>query len=146
MDISHTVHISATPEKLWHTLTVFDEMQKWTSSLISEEVISSGDPGPGFISKMTILEGGKAVIYDSEIVTYEPTTRLGIILRGGSLGNGPMSVDYTLTPTDDSTRVDYRTQWQPQGILLKLMSPMITKMSRKNVQAQMANLKIVAER
>lgn len=146
MDISHSVHISASPQKLWHALTVFEEMQKWTSSLISEEVISTGEPGPGFISKMTILEGGKQVIYDSEIVTFAPTTRLGIILRGGSLGNGPMSVDYTLTPTGDGTQVDYRTQWQPQGILLKLMAPMITKMSRKNVQAQMANLKTFAER
>lgn len=146
MKIIQTIDIALSPKKLWPLLTLFEEIQKWTPSLIEEEILSTGTPGPGFQTKLKILEGGQFSYYDSEILTYAPHQDLSIQLSGGNLGKNPMIVTYQMTATDFGTRLTYTSTWQPAGIGLKLLSPIITKVSKKNAAQQMANLKTVAER
>ncbi|MCP5098273.1 MAG: hypothetical protein GY943_22210, partial [Chloroflexi bacterium] len=113
--------------------------------VVSDDPVSDGQPRAGFISKTKIKEGSKIVEYESEIATYQPTSHLGLILRGGSLGKGPMHVDYRLSAEGDGTVLNFESRWKPHGILLKLMTPLLTKMSRKNIDADMHRLKAFAE-
>jgi hypothetical protein len=120
-------------------------MKKWNPTIVSEEATSSGEPGVGFKSKVMIKEGSNINEYDSEISSYLPGQQLGIILRGASLGKGPMKVDYYLLEEKGETVLRYESRWEPHGIMLKLMSPIITIMARKNVDDVMGRLKKLAE-
>ena len=94
---------------------------------------------------MKIKEGSKIVEYESELAASQPTEHLGIILRGGNLGDGPMHVDYFLSPSETGTIVTYKARWEPHGLMLKLMTPLLTKMSQRNASDAMNQLKSLAE-
>ena len=145
MHITKTVQIAAPPELIWELLTDIEQMKQWTPSLVSDEPLSDGPAQVGHISKMKIKEGDKVVDYESEIASYEPTSHLGIVLRGGSLGKGPMFVDYHMSKNDAGITMHYESKWQPHGIALKLMSPIITKMAQRNATNAMNQLKTYAE-
>lgn len=146
MHIIRTVNIDAPSELIWELLTDVEQIKRWTPSLISDEPLTDGPTQVGQISKMKIKEGSKVVAYESEIASYQPTTHLGIILRGGSLGTGPMHVDYQITPKADGIVMTYTSRWEAHGLMLKLMSPIITKMANNNVTETMNQLKSLAEK
>ena len=145
MHITHEYTLNVSQDRLWELLTEFDEMQKWSSSVLSDTPITDGEPRPGFKTKMLISEGKSEVEYESELLAYDPKTHLVLQLRGGNLGKGPMTLTYDLIPEGDQTRLRYQTDWPPVGVMMKLMHPLITKMSRKNVAEQMERLRKVAE-
>ncbi len=145
MHITHEEVYAVSQDRLWELLTEFEELQKWSSSVLSDTPITDGEPGPGFRTKMVIQEGKSQVEYESEILEYDPKSHLVLQLRGGNLGKGPMTLTYDLIPEGNATRLRYQTEWPPVGIMMKLMHPIITKMSRKNVAEQMESLRRVAE-
>lgn len=145
MKIQKTTRIETSPEHLWQFLTDPEKVRSWTPSVVSDEPISSGPPEVGFKSLMKIKEGSKIVEYDSEITIYAPERQLGLVLRGGNLGKGPMDVMYTLEPEPHGTSLTYEARWQPHGLMLKLMSPIITRIAQNNVIEQMGLLKSLAE-
>ena len=145
MFISETVHINASPERLWELMTEVEQIKRWTPSLVSEDPLSPDPAKVGALSIMKIKEGSKIVEYESELAAFQPTNHLGIILRGGNLGDGPMHVDYFMSPGENCTIVTYEARWEPHGLMLKLMTPLLTKMSQRNAREAMHQLKIVAE-
>ena len=145
MDIVHNQTLNVSQDRLWTLLTELEELQKWSPSIISDTPISDGEPGPGFKTKMLIREGKSEVKYESELLEYTPQSRIVMQLRGGNLGKGPMTLTYDLTPDGDQTHLRYRSEWPPVGIMMKLMHPLIVKMSRRNVTEQMDSLRKVAE-
>ena len=145
MYILKKTHIKTSPEQLWDLLTETEKMKRWNPTIISEEPLSSGEPGVGFKSIVRIKEGSSINEYENEISSYDPVNHLGIMLRGGNLGQGPMNVDYHLIELTDGTELTYESRWEPYGIMLKLMSPLITMMARRNVEDVMGRLKKLAE-
>jgi carbon monoxide dehydrogenase subunit G len=145
MNIRKSIQIDATLEQLWELLINPERVKRWSPSVISDEPISSGPVRAGFRSKMKIDEGSKIVEYDSEITTYEPMSHLGLELKGGSLGRGPMYIDYMLKSETAGTILTYESRWQAHGFMLKLMSPLLYVLSQRNISAQMARLKNIAE-
>ena len=145
MIITKTVQINVTSELLWEVLTGEEHIKQWMSSLISDEPVEPGPTKVGYLSKMKIKEGSNIVEYDSEITTYEPTKHLGMMLKGGNLGKGPMSIDYRLEAEETGTILNYEARWEPRGFALKLMSPIITMMSRKNAEEELKQIKDYAE-
>lgn len=145
MDLNQTIVINAPTTVVWTLLTDFDQMRRWMPDVVSCEVRSPGPLRAGLVSDMKITEGKKVVDYVSEIVTHEPQTRLTVRLSGGSLGKGPMDIDYRIVSDENSTTVHINTTWKPHGIVLSLMSPLINVLGKRNTATVMTRLKDLAE-
>ena len=66
-------------------------------------------------------------------------------MRGGNLGASPMLVRYALSPAGRGTELRYQATWQPQGLMLRLMSPLIDIVARKSCRRSLARLEELAE-
>ncbi|WP_417310778.1 SRPBCC family protein [Devosia sp.] len=136
MDITSEADFDITPAELWAWLTEFERFKLWNDNIVSDEPVSDGPVGPGYVSDMTMRDGGKVNVYRSELIDYDVNERLTMVLSGGNLGETPMTISYRITPTATGSHLVYRTHWQPRGLLMTLMAPLIAIMSRRNVRAQ----------
>jgi len=56
-----------------------------------------------------------------------------------------MSIDYRLAPEGTGTVLNYEARWEAHGFMLKLMSPIITVMARRNTVEAMSRIKDLVE-
>ena len=136
MDITSEADFDVTPTELWAWLTEFEKFKLWNENIVSDEPVSDGPVGPGYVSDMTMRDGNKVNVYRSELIDYDVNERLTMVLSGGNLGETPMTISYRISPTATGSHLVYRTEWQPKGLLMTLMAPLIAVMSRRNVRAQ----------
>ena len=145
MRIEHSIETRTTPESLWTLLTEPEQIKRWIPELISDEPTNPGQEGVGTKTRMRLKEGSKIVEYGSEITAFTPQEHLGLRLTGGNLGASPMDVDYRLSPVERGTAVHYTSTWQPRGIFLRLLSPLLTAMSKRNIRSQFQRLRELAD-
>jgi len=141
MEIEKMVQIKCKENELWQWLTEFDKIQKWNKSIQQEVLISKGEIKKGFLSKILIKEGKKDIWYESEILEYQPLKYLKISLKGGNLGKSPMIIEYRISLHNSKLILLYKTKWKAVGFLLQLFSPLIKKMSIKNIETTLSELK-----
>lgn len=141
MNISRSVKIDCTKEKLWSWLTAFEKLKKWNKTILREEHLSSGEAKEGFLSKVLIREGKKEIWYNSEIMKYEAGKHLSIALSGGTLGKYPMTVDYDIIEVGHQSELTLNSHWKPSGFFLKLFYPLIKIKAAKNTEEVLFALK-----
>lgn len=146
MNLTKEVEIRADLNSVWEAITDIDSMKEWNPSVVSDvpvdEMVS---PGTGFKSTLTLIENGKTNTYDSEITAYGVGERVDLILKGGNLGDGPMEISHRLNSKGDITVLTQTVSWEPAGLMLKLLSPLITRMSAKKVEQDLLAIKDYAE-
>ena len=147
MLIERVTTIDAAPAAVWDLLIDPERVQEWMPGVVSYETDPPGQgPGVGTTSIMKAKEGSKVVEYMTEILTWEPTDRLVVDIRGGSLGPNPMQVTYELAPAGSKTTLTYRGEWQAGGLMMRLMVPLIRWMAGRNASQAMARLGTVVSR
>ncbi|MDH3732690.1 MAG: SRPBCC family protein [Gemmatimonadota bacterium] len=145
MKITRSVTIDTTRERLWFFLTDQEAIKRWNTDIISDEVLTEGPLGVGTRSRIMIREGSREVEYANEIIEYDEPDRLSIRLTGGSLGDGPMTIHYVVSGSNGALDVRFDSDWEAHGVVLKLLSPLLTLMGRRNARRVMSRLKEVAE-
>ena len=145
MDIERTIEIAVSPATLWPLLTESEQMKRWMPELVSSEPVTPGSPRVGSITHVVIKEGAREVEYTSEVIALDPQAHLEIELKGASLGASPMRVEYRLAAAGASTSLWCNARWQPRGLMLRLMSPLINVMGRRNNRLALQRLKALAE-
>ncbi len=145
MKLTHTVAIDSSQETLWPLLTESEEIQRWNRDIVSDEPLTPGPPQVGARARLKIREGSRVADYESEITAIEPQRLLELELRGGSLGANPMYLSYCLTPAGRKTTLYYTVNWKPKGLMLRLMTPLLRVLSRRNIRVAMTRLKELAE-
>lgn len=147
MDLSKKIEIHADSSRVWKTITDIDSIKTWNPCVVSDVPInSSATPGEGFKSRLTLIEHGKSNTYDREITGYEVGQRLDLVLKGGNLGNSPMSISHVLNPRGNLTELTQIVRWRPSSFFLKLLSPIITKVSAKKVEQDLFAIKAFSEK
>jgi len=141
MKITKTILIDCNRNVLWSWLTEFEKLQKWNSTIVKEEAISTGEPQKGHKSKVLIREGKREIWYDNEIIEYQPGNLLRIALSGGTLGKHPMLVNYQINEIEDQIELTLNSYWKPSGILLHLLYPFIKIKATKNTVEVLQSLK-----
>jgi carbon monoxide dehydrogenase subunit G len=144
MHIEGSIEIEASPAVLWPLLTEGEQIMRWTPEIVSEDS-PPGPPRVGAISRVGIKEGSRVVEYTTEVGALEPQAYLEIELKGGGLGAGPMRVGYRLSPANGRTTLNYSSDRQAHGLMLKLMLPLIIFMSRRKSRGSLQRLKALAE-
>ncbi len=145
MNFDHRVDIETTAEELWPLLADDQHVMSWSPDIVNVEPMTSGPPAVGTRSAVQIREGSRVVDYNSEILAFQPGNCLRIQLTGGSLGASPMVVTYSITPRQNSVELTYSARWRAVGLMLRLLSPVITIMAKRNARAAMDRLKKLAE-
>ncbi len=145
MNTETSLLLRTTPEKLWPLLVEPDNIRRWNPDVVNHKPLTSGPPAVGSKSAVQIREGSRLVEYVSEVITFEPGELLVIQMTGGSLGAGPMTVSYSITPGDECLTLRVTGQWKPVGLLLRLLAPLFGVLARRNSKAAMERLKGIAE-
>ena len=101
--------------------------------------------GIGFKSKMLLKENGKETEYALEMMDYKVNKRLAFTLEGENLGNNPMNISHALKNDSASTVLTQTVLWKPSGVLLWLMSPIISRVSMKRVRRDLEEIMKLAE-
>ena len=145
MNIERTILIERSPADLWPWLIETERVQRWNPSIISDEPTTPGPAGVGTRTRMKLREGSRVTEYTTELTAYEPDRRVALEMRGGNLGARPMVVRYALSPLSGGTELRYQARWRPREVVLRLMSPLIGIVARKQCRRSLARLKELAE-
>lgn len=145
MRIERKVKLAASQERVWHLLTDEESLKAWNPDIVEIRPLSPKESPPlpevGERSIMIIKEGSGTAEYESEIIESIPNRKLSISLHGGSLGVNPMIVNYELETHDGATGLTYSSKWQPSGFFLRVLTPLISIMARKNIDLSMERLR-----
>ena len=145
MNIKRRIEIGKTPADLWPWLTETERIQRWNTDVVSDEPTTPGPAAVGMRTHMKVREGSRVVDYETVLTVYDPEKAVALEMRGGSLGANPMLVSYLLRPVGQGSELIFTSAWQPQGILLRLMSPLIGVMARSKIRGTLSRLKQLAE-
>lgn len=144
MKLHHTQRIAAPPERVFAFLDDDDKLPLWMEGL-EETVYPDGrdaaDP-VGARFRQRLSEGGRAVVYEGEIVAHERPHRLAVHLHVPGFA---VTADYRLRPDGAGTRLDYRAEVRFGRVLPRLMAPLHRGAMRRIVARQMDSLRAAVE-
>ncbi len=101
------------------------------------ELVTPGPIGAGTRFRAETAMLGRAMSMDIEFITYERPRRLGSVTRMSTMNiHGAL----TFSPVPGGTRMRWSWDLRPRGVL-KLLTPLIAGMGRRQEQAIWAGLK-----
>ncbi len=141
MEIKKSAQLNCSAEELWSWLNNFEKVKQWNKSILDEKHLSEGTVRKGFLTKVLIDEETSKTWYNSEIIVYEPSSKLSFLLSGGNVGKNAMRVEYSLREMDGQTILSYKCTWHPKKLALKILAPVIKKVATKNIENALSTLK-----
>jgi uncharacterized protein YndB with AHSA1/START domain len=141
-DVSVTIQRPA--EDVFAVLTDPTMAPRWADSSIKGELLTAGPPGVG-TRRRAVVRGlfGRTMESVMEVTELEPNRALALRLISASWG-GTGRTKYVLTPVDGGTRVDWRWEMEPGGVLKPFARPFMA-MFQRAFQRDVDNLKAMME-
>jgi len=117
---------------------------RWAANAIKGELLTPGPPGVGS-RRRAVVKGlfGRTMESVMEVTELEPGRLLALQLVSASWG-GTGRTKYTLTPVAGGTRVDWRWEMEPGGVLKPFGRPLMAVFQRA-FQRDVDNLKAMME-
>jgi uncharacterized protein YndB with AHSA1/START domain len=139
-----SVTIQRPVEDVFRVLTDPTMAPRWAPSSIKGELLTPGPPGVG-TRRRAVVKGlfGRTMESVMEVTELEPDRALALRLISASWG-GTGRTKYVLTPVDGGTRVDWRWEMEPGGILKPFARPFMAVFQR-TFQRDVDNLKSMME-
>ncbi|MEX0750485.1 MAG: SRPBCC family protein [Dehalococcoidia bacterium] len=131
MKLERTVHIAAPPERICHVMTDVERWPEWTSSVKAVRRIDDGPLRIGSSAEIELRGTPNAtwVVKSFEAGrSFWPESQVTPSVAGG----------HVIEPAGDGA--DVRLTIQPRGLIATLLSPLIVRMSRANVEAEAEGL------
>jgi uncharacterized protein YndB with AHSA1/START domain len=139
-----TVTIARPVEDVFAVLTDPTLSPRWAANAIKGELLTPGPPRVGS-RRRAVVKGffGGTLESVMEVTELEPNRALALRLISASWG-GTGRTKYTLTPVDGGTRVDWRWEMEPGGVLRPFSRPFMAFFQRA-FQRDVNNLKAMME-
>jgi uncharacterized protein YndB with AHSA1/START domain len=117
---------------------------RWAANAIKGELLTPGPPGVGS-RRRAVVKGFLGGTMESvmEVTELDPNRMLALRLVSASWG-GSGRTRYTLTPVAGGTRVDWRWEMEPGGVLKPFGRPLMAVFQRL-FQRDVDNLKAMME-
>jgi uncharacterized protein YndB with AHSA1/START domain len=135
--IEKSITIDAPVQRVWdYVEDPLHLLEIWPSMLEVKDVETLPEGGHRYhwLYKMA----GMQFEGDSETIELEPERHF--VQR--NTGQIPSTFDWTFTPTNGSTKIDLRTEYEiPQSLLGKLAEPFVLKLNEREADTFLANLK-----
>jgi uncharacterized protein YndB with AHSA1/START domain len=139
-----SVTIQRPVEDVFAVLTDPTLAPRWALNSIKGELLTPGPPGVG-TRRRAVVKGlfDRTMESVMEVTELEPDRALGLRLVSASWG-GTGRTRYVLTPVDGGTRVDWRWEMEPGGVLKPFARPFMALFQR-TFQRDVDNLKAMME-
>lgn len=139
-----SVTIARPVEDVFAVLTDPTLAPRWAANAIKGELLTPGPPGVGS-RRRAVVKGlfGRTMESVMEVTELEPNRMLALRLISASWG-GSGRTKYTLTPVAGGTRVDWRWEMEPGGVIKPFGRPLMAIFQR-GFQRDVDNLKAMME-
>jgi uncharacterized membrane protein len=114
---------------------------RWDESVDSEELTSPEPIGVGSTVRTRLRSMGREYQYTWEIVEHDPPNRMRVESTSGPF---PTTLVFQFFDRDDKTEVQATVMGRPSGFL-RLLQPMISRSTQKNLDTGYARLKLLLE-
>jgi uncharacterized membrane protein len=114
---------------------------RWDESVDSEELTSPEPIGVGSTVRTRLRSMGREYQYTWEIVEHDPPNRMRVESTSGPF---PTTLVFQFFDRDDKTEVQATVTGRPSGFL-RLLQPMISRSTQKNLDTGYARLKLLLE-
>lgn len=136
-----TVTINRPIEEVFTALADTDHQNQWQPIILETRKLSDGPVGVGTTYRYVSQFLGQRFETTGELTDYEPPRRYGWRVTTGPF---PMRAQYTLVPSGSSTQVTGTFIGDP-GSFFKLAKPVVVRMGKRQIEADLNNLKELLE-
>ncbi|HEY6408713.1 MAG TPA: SRPBCC family protein [Ktedonobacteraceae bacterium] len=140
INVEESINISRPIEEVFAYVSNFRNAVEWQSGVVEMRQTPEGPVGIG--TQITFVRTflGRKLEGISEVVEYEPPTKHTLKSTSGL----PITVSRIFEPTTEGTKVTFVLEMQPGGFFA-LAEPLIARMLRRDVVADIGNLKDLLE-
>lgn len=126
----YTIEINRPVEEVFRYMNDPANMKKWMGGLVDVIPLTSGGPEPGAKARQVFVENGRRIELLEEMLIYEPNRRVKIRASGDAF---EVTADYTLHDIGGRTRIEYVSDLRMKGLIARLISPIISRITHKRL-------------
>lgn len=138
----HTVEIDSPAEAVFPYLASGEKRLEWMEKLVESTQLSAGAPGLGTRFRDVFEDHGQRIEINSEIVDWEPNSRLATRLHGNAF---QATGRQRLEERDGRTRLTTVIETEYTAPLVRLMARVVTRHAQNQLEADHARLKRLVE-
>jgi uncharacterized protein YndB with AHSA1/START domain len=139
--VEKSIVIQRSVEEVFDFITDIDKLSLWFP-VKKVQVLTEGPIRVGSSYVQTVDMMGQVFDVNTEVTSYERPNSFAI---KGSSGPVPLASTFTLTPTNDGTRLTMVGEGEPDGAM-KFAGPFLNGIVKQQVDAQLKALKRVLEK
>ena len=139
--IEGSVVINRPIEEVFAYLTRPENGLQFRAGLLEAEQTSEGPMGVGTTFREVEQFLGRRTETTYEVTEYEPNSKFAFRATSGPM---PAEVSETFEPVEGSTRVAFTMEFELGG-LFKLAEPVVARMAKRQVEADIGNAKDLLE-
>ncbi len=128
-------------EAVWALMSDFRQMPDWMAEVEHIDIDGPGPPAPG-LRLATRVKRSRTPL-ETEIVSWSPPHEMALRSRQGGIC---ATYTYRCRPAASGTRVTLQASCRADGLLWRLLHPLIATMMKRADGGQVAALKALAER
>jgi uncharacterized protein YndB with AHSA1/START domain len=139
---TYTIEINRPADEVFRYLDTSELAIQWLSGLTKITPITTGGNRVGAQAKHTYNENGREFEMLEETLIYEPNRRVKI---KGVTDMFEITAQYTLTPIGERTRLDFEETLAFKNFFMRLLAPLITRLSKNHAMEDFKRLKSLVE-
>ena len=138
-EVTATIH--QTPDNVFAYFKDVEKIQQW-APVTNMKLLTDGPISVGSKFSQTVSALGRSFEAITEVTAYEESKLYAFKSTSGPL---PFEQRFTLTPTDEGTKLEIVSEGEPGGFF-KLAQPLIAPAVHKQLQDQVNKLKQLLEK
>ena len=140
--IEHAVEIDRPVEEIFCFIANPENEPKWRAGLTTSDVSPEGPMEVGSTGRRVQSFLGRKMENDWTVTELTPNSRIAIKSTSGQTSYGAA---YSLEPSGDGTRLTFESCAET-GDFFKIPDPIVTRMARRQLEADMTALKTLLEK
>jgi uncharacterized protein YndB with AHSA1/START domain len=137
-----SVEIAAAPEAVFPWLADSKRRLRWMGALVESEPLTDGPPGVGSRYRDVFEDHGQRIELEAELVEVAPAKRLTARLVSKGFES---TSSQRLEATGEGTRLTAAVETRYTMLAARLLAPLVTRHSQKQLEADLARLKELVE-
>ncbi len=141
ISITNSVEIERPVDDVFQYVADLENAPSWNEAIAKTTNITAGPVRVGTKYRQ-YRDSPKPVAEVLEVITFRPNERLEVV---GRLADNPAHVTYLFEETEAGTRLINDIELEPEGVLLRLVTPLLTTRIKGAVADNLEELKNILE-
>jgi carbon monoxide dehydrogenase subunit G len=136
------IDVARPPAEVFAFLDDIRQTPKWLTRCTNIEQTTSGPKAVGTKLRYSYQEQGRSGTMDGVVSEYEKDRRLAMAFTDPMMD---VRVGFQVEPAAGGSRIVHEVEIEPRNFMAKMMTPMISSMTRKQMDSDTAKLKQMLE-